>query len=167
MTTWPIILLLAAAAFMALEVMIPSFGMLGLLGATAYVFAVVLAFKVSTADGFIVAGAGLVILPAGFLLGFRLVKKTPLGRKTLLEAPPEESIQRGFSGTAAKLLGRSGVAITDLRPSGMADIDGLRTDVTAATSFVQKNTPVKVVRVEGTRIVVEPLTTAKEGTGAP
>jgi membrane-bound serine protease (ClpP class) len=156
MTTWPIILLLAAALFMALEVMIPSFGMLGLLGATSYVFAVVLAFKVSTADGFIVAGVGLLVLPASFLLGFRLMRKTGLGRKSLLEAPEASSIQRGFSGGLTALLGRSGVALTDLRPSGMADIGGLRTDVTAATTFVQKNTPVRVVRVEGTRILVEP-----------
>ena len=156
MTTWPIVLLLLAAAFMALEVMIPSFGMLGLLGATSYVFAVVLAFKVSTADGFIVAGVGLVVLPAAFLLGFRLMRTTGLGRKTLLEAPDAKSIQRGFSEGLTALLGQSGVTLTDLRPSGMAEIGGLRTDVTSATAFVEKNTPVRVVRVEGTRILVEP-----------
>jgi membrane-bound serine protease (ClpP class) len=152
--TWPIVLLIAAAAFMMLEVMIPSFGMLGLLSATSYVFAVVLAFKLSQADGFVVAGAGLVILPAAFLLGFRLVRKTPFGRKTLLDAPAEDSIQRGFQNQL--LVGQSGVAVTDLRPSGVAEIAGKRTDVTAATSFVSKNTPVTVISVDGTRIVVEP-----------
>src|SRR5688572_21611681 len=94
--TWPIVLLIAAAALMILEVMVPSFGMLGLMAATSYVFAVVLAFKTSAVDGYIVAGTGLVILPAAFLLGFRLVRKTPLGRKTLLDGPEEETIQRGF-----------------------------------------------------------------------
>jgi membrane-bound serine protease (ClpP class) len=154
--TWPIVLLIAAAAFMLLEVMIPSFGMLGLLSATAYVFAVVLAFKLSPADGFVVAGVGLVILPAAFLLGFRLVRKTPLGRKTLLEGPAADSIQRGSTAQHQLVLGKSGVALTDLRPTGVAEIAGVRTDVTAATGFVPKHTPVTVVSVDGTRIVVEP-----------
>lgn len=154
--TWPIVLLIAAAAFMILEVMIPSFGMLGLLAATSYIFAVVLAFKTSAADGYIVAGTGLVILPAAFLLGFRLVRKTPLGRKTLLDAPAVGSIQRGFTAQHRLLLGKSGVAVTDLRPTGVAEIAGVRTDVTAATGFVPKETPVTVVSVDGTRIVVEP-----------
>jgi membrane-bound serine protease (ClpP class) len=160
--TWPIILLLAAAALMMLEVMVPSFGMLGLLSATAYVFAVVLAFKTSTLDGFVIAGTGLLVLPAAFLLGFRLIRKTPFGRKTLLEAPPAGSIQRGFSAQNLPLLGQSGVALTDLRPSGVAEFGGVRTDVTAATSFVQKSTHVTVIQVDGTRVVVEPSPEGKE-----
>jgi membrane-bound serine protease (ClpP class) len=160
--TWPIILLIAAAAFMVLEVMVPSFGMLGLLGAASYVFAVVLAFKTSAADGYIVAIAGLIILPSAFLLGFRLVRKTPLGRKTLLEAPAEETIQRGFGAQKMALLGQAGVALTDLRPSGAADIGGARIDVTAATAFVRKDTPITVVQVDGTRVVVEPSADRKE-----
>jgi membrane-bound serine protease (ClpP class) len=160
--TWPIVLLLAAAALMMLEVMLPSFGMLGLLSATAYVFAVVIAFKQSTADGFVVAGTGLLVLPAAFLLGFRLIRKTPFGRKTLLEGPPAESIHRGFA--IHTLLGQSGVALTDLRPSGVAEIGGVRTDVTAATAFVQKSTRVTVIQVDGTRVVVEPSQEAKERT---
>jgi membrane-bound serine protease (ClpP class) len=166
LTTWPIILLLCAAALMMLEVIIPSFGMLGILSATSYVFAVVLAFKVSPADGFIVAGAGLLILPAAFLLGVRLVKKTPFGRKTLLEGPAPSSIQRGFSESHRLLLGQRGVAATDLRPSGVAEIGGARIDVTAAADYVPKNTPLTVLRVEGTRIVVAP-DPPKEGNAAP
>lgn len=158
--TWPIILLLAAAAFMMLEVMVPSFGMLGLLSATSYVFAVVLAFKNSTADGYVVAGTGLLVLPAAFLLGFRLIRKTPFGKKTLLEAPAADSIQRGFA--VQKLLGQSGIALTDLRPSGLAEIGGVRTDVTSATAFIQKSTRVTVILVDGTRVVVEPSQEGKE-----
>jgi membrane-bound serine protease (ClpP class) len=166
-STWPIILLLAAAALMILEVMIPSFGMLGLLAATSYVFAVVLAFKQSAADGFVVAAVGLVVLPAAFILGFRLIRRTPFGKKTLLDPPSQSEIQRGFSEGLGALVGQSGVALTDLRPSGRAEFGAIRTDVTAATAFVMKNTPVKVVRVEGTRIVVEPDAGSPQGTPAP
>jgi membrane-bound serine protease (ClpP class) len=160
--TWPIVLLLAAAALMWLEMMIPSFGMLGLLAATAYVFAVVLAFKSSTADGYIIAGAGLVILPSAFLLGFRVMRTTRVGKKTLLGAPARDSIQRGFLEGAKALQGASGVALTDLRPAGMASLGGLRTDVVSSTAFIAKGTPITVIVVDGTRIVVEPARTPNE-----
>jgi membrane-bound serine protease (ClpP class) len=90
------------------------------------------------------------------------MRKTPFGRKTLLDAPDSSSIQRGFSEGMAALVGQSGVALTDLRPSGVAEVGGVRIDVTAATAFVQKHTRIKVVLVEGTRIVVEPSLDGKE-----
>lgn len=164
--TWPIVLLLGAGLLMWLEMMIPSFGMFGLLSATAYVFAVVLAFKQSHADGFIVAGAGLVILPASFMLGFRLMRRTRLGRKTLLDAPSEDSIQRGFVANPKALQGLTGVAITDLRPAGCADLGGVRTDVVSSTGFLLKGTRVTVVLVEGSRIVVEPARVPTEQKGS-
>jgi membrane-bound serine protease (ClpP class) len=164
---WPIILLIAAAALMWLEMLVPSFGMFGILSAAAYIFAVVLAFKSSPADGYVVAGAGLVVLPASFFLGFRVMKKTPIGRKTMLDAPPPESIQRGFVENRAGLLGSTGVALTDLRPAGRAELGGLRADVVSSTAFVAKGTKVAVVLVEGTRIVVEPVPSQIEQKGPP
>lgn len=161
--TWPIVLLIGAAVLMWLEVMVPSFGMFGLLSATAYIFAVVLAFRSSQPDGFIVAGAGLVVLPAAFLLGFRLMRKTPFGRKTLLDAPAPDSIQRGFVTNSEALVGKVGIALTDLRPAGAAEIGGQRTDVVSSTAFIRKNTPIKVIQVAGSRIVVEPVSDEPKG----
>lgn len=53
-----------------------------------------------------------------------------------------------------ELIGKSGVAITPLRPSGIADIEGRRVDVLAAGSFIEKNKRVVVVRAEGMHILV-------------
>jgi membrane-bound serine protease (ClpP class) len=55
------------------------------------------------------------------------------------------------------LLGKSGVASTYLRPSGVALIDGQRADVLTQGEFIQQGTPVRVTRVEGARIFVEPI----------
>lgn len=58
--------------------------------------------------------------------------------------------------TSAKqsLVGRSGVSITPLRPSGIAEIDGQRVDVMTAGAFIEKNKTVTVVRAEGLHILV-------------
>lgn len=55
------------------------------------------------------------------------------------------------------LMGRSGMALTYLRPAGHALIDGERIDVLTEGEFIAAGTPIRVVRVEGSRIFVEPI----------
>ena len=57
----------------------------------------------------------------------------------------------------ASLLGREGVAMTPLRPAGIAKIEGTRVDVTAAVDFVEAGTRVVVEKVEGGRVRVAPV----------
>ena len=52
------------------------------------------------------------------------------------------------------LLGVEGITLTILRPSGTAIINDERIDVVSEGGFIPKNTKVKVVKVEGARIVV-------------
>ena len=44
-----------------------------------------------------------------------------------------------------------------LRPAGVASIDGQRVDVLTEGDFVPAGTPIRVTRVEGARIFVEPI----------
>jgi membrane-bound serine protease (ClpP class) len=52
------------------------------------------------------------------------------------------------------LLGQTGTAFSHLRPSGMALINGQRVDVVTEGAMIDKGTPIKVVAIEGLRIVV-------------
>ena len=57
-----------------------------------------------------------------------------------------------------ELLGQTGVTLTVLRPAGSSIINGKRVDVVAADGgFVEKGTTVKVVEIEGLRVVVRPV----------
>jgi membrane-bound serine protease (ClpP class) len=53
-----------------------------------------------------------------------------------------------------ELLDQSGVALTALRPAGTALINGKRVDVVTEGGFINKGTAVKVVAIEGLRVVV-------------
>ncbi|MCK5128233.1 MAG: hypothetical protein KAQ68_00160 [Clostridiales bacterium] len=55
-------------------------------------------------------------------------------------------------------VGKEGVALTVLRPAGTCDFNGVRLDVVTEGSFIQKGTKVKVIRVEGRKILVAPST---------
>ena len=52
------------------------------------------------------------------------------------------------------LLHQSGETITALRPSGMATINGQRVDVVSEGSFIEAGRPIRVVAIEGLRVVV-------------
>jgi membrane-bound serine protease (ClpP class) len=80
----------------------------------------------------------------------RLSKKIhgPYLEATLADARIDRSVETAISA------GRTGKAITLLRPSGKAMIDDRRYDVVTRGEFLDKGTPIRVVSVKGARIVV-------------
>ncbi len=68
----------------------------------------------------------------------------------------EERSDAGYIATGQHdaLVGKEGVAFTPLRPSGTGLIDGRRVNVAADGEFIEKDSPITVVEVEGNRIVV-------------
>ncbi|RPI72927.1 MAG: nodulation protein NfeD, partial [Ignavibacteriales bacterium] len=54
-----------------------------------------------------------------------------------------------------ELIGTEGIALTDLRPAGSADINGTRYDVVADWQFIERGKKIKVLRVEGIKVVVK------------
>ena len=57
----------------------------------------------------------------------------------------------------SKFLGAVGVCVTDLRPAGTIAIDGEPVDVVAEGSFVKQGDSVKVINVDGSRVLVRQI----------
>ena len=53
-----------------------------------------------------------------------------------------------------ELVGKTGVAQTNLHPSGMALVNGQRVDVVTEGNLIERGTPIEVIAVEGIRVVV-------------
>lgn len=65
----------------------------------------------------------------------------------------------GYTGTIdkRKYLGVTAVCVTDLRPAGTVTVDGTPLDVVADGNFIKKGTTVKIVNVDGSRILVRQI----------
>lgn len=50
---------------------------------------------------------------------------------------------------------KEGVSLTILRPTGIADFNGIKLDVITEGEFIQKDKKVKIIQVQGNRIVVK------------
>ena len=54
----------------------------------------------------------------------------------------------------SKFLGATGVCVTDLRPAGTININGEPVDVVTEGSFIKAGESVKVINVDGSRVLV-------------
>lgn len=87
------------------------------------------------------------------ILAKYLPKSTVFNRLVLSEA---EKAEEGFVSVSEEpsLLGKYGVAVTILRPVGIAEIEGKRVEVVSDGEFIQPGTKIKVIKVEGMRVLV-------------
>jgi membrane-bound serine protease (ClpP class) len=88
------------------------------------------------------------------LVAFRFLPRTRAGRQLVLES----ATTRGTGFTSApdqsSLLGKVGLAQTDLRPAGVARLGDQRVDVVTDGSYVSAGTRIRVIEVAGMRVVV-------------
>ena len=137
------------------EIFIPG-GVVGTMGGLSVLAAIIMGFTHSGTLGATLLVAGVVLVPACVIGAMNIAPKLPFSKKLFLQESLDA--EKGYVSQGEgldRLEGREGVATTDLRPSGIAEIDGRRTDVVADGEMIEKGTQVKVVHVEGNRVVVE------------
>lgn len=144
----PIIFVLVGIAMIVAEVyLIPGMNVIGILGALLMLFAIGMAFmQIGVMGGFLtMAGATSVTVGTFWWLWTsgawdRFVLSTSLKSDDKLLV--RESEQR------ARYLGKQGTAITPLRPTGIAEIEGERIEVVTEGDFISAGSAVKVVAMD-------------------
>ena len=148
-----ILIQLVAAAVLIAEVIIPSGGLLGILAAGLIGFSLYTVFTdVSVNAGYAFLIADVVALPVIVLAGLKMLAKSPAALRT------ELSSSAGVTSQSADLetyLGKSGLAETNLRPSGIALIEDRRVDVVSRGEYIDKGAEIVVAAVTGNQIIVE------------
>jgi membrane-bound serine protease (ClpP class) len=161
---WEELLLALLGVFLfALELfVIPGFGIVGILGLLALLGALVMStLGAGSHSGFVLwavvrmgfSVALAIVLTALFL---KFLPKLPIGRKLILSTALDTS--DGFSSAPPsdyQWLGRTGHAHSTLRPAGIADFQGHRVDVVSDGEFIDAGSPIRVLHVDGNRIVVQ------------
>lgn len=163
--SWEVVLFVIGVVLLLAEIfVIPGFGIAGITGLTAVLLA--LGFSLIGNVGFsfpsgeaissavlTLASSLVMLVIAMFSLGRFLPRSQRFGQLVLA---PTLSTDTGYTSadTHTEWLGRTGVAITGLRPSGTAEIDDNRIDVYTSGEYIEKGTAVEVVEVRGSRVRV-------------
>jgi membrane-bound serine protease (ClpP class) len=148
-----ILLFAAGIVLLILEIFVPSFGIFGILGILSLLAAVILAAYDTGNALMSLLVAGLVSLVI-ILIFVKYFKHRGIWNKFILR--DQLTREAGYSSSQPKedLLGKEGVSVTPLRPSGTAMIGDERVDVVTSGEFIEKNKAVVVIKIEGNRIVV-------------
>ncbi len=146
--------------FIIVEIFTPGFGFFGVSGIILSVIGIVLR-ATHGGNGNPVVQALLLLLIMIIVCIVAFVFMAVSSKKGWLSKTPfvmkESAVSTGVSeGTAdySCLVGKVGKTLCALRPSGIVDIDGVRYDVVAENEFIDADVQIKVMRVEGVRIVV-------------
>lgn len=148
----PAILLAIGIGLFFLEAIIPSMGLITVAGVVSVTSAVFLAFRVSTAWGGVFFVLAVASIPAAVLFFFYVVRRTSIVHKDT------EGDYEKAGRDAEGLVGQEGVALSDLRPTGVARVAGRRIDVVAEGSFIEDGSRIKVIRADGFKILVREVT---------
>ena len=149
-----ILLLVVGMIAMAAEVLIlPGFGIAGIVGGLTLIGGIVASW---TYYGPFWGGVTII----GTVIGTIALSVFAFKSKTLRKRFVLETQLKHGGGTESQdrlaLKGKRGITITNLRPSGMADIDGERIDVVSEGGYIERGQEIEVVEIEGPRIIVAP-----------
>lgn len=151
-----IILFIAGFILIGIEMAIPGFSIPGVSGIICLVVAVFLVSD-SFVEGAIIALIIMALLGIMFAIILGILSKAKLKSPIILK--DEQNKEKGFisSSDLKYLLGKQGVAITDLRPSGTADFEGIEFDVISEGKYISKDTKLVIYKVQGSKLIVKAL----------
>ncbi|MEI0478845.1 NfeD family protein [Brachyspira pulli] len=136
--------------------LIPGFGVTGILGIIGIVSSIFISFGINN-----IAAATLVIfislivdIVLIILIARFFVKSKDLKRNVILDSDTS-----GYNSSVSynDLLNKEGIADTFFRPSGYIIIDDKKYDAISEGEFIDKGSKLKVILVEGNKIVVKKL----------
>jgi len=134
---------------------IPGFVLAGISGIAAILASIFLTFgNIIQATYSILIALGISVI--GFFLLIKYIPSTRTWRKFVLST--EQKKELGYTvGTKdlKRLIGGKGISITPLRPSGIVEVNGKKLDALTRGEYVDSNTKIKVISIEGNKIVVE------------
>lgn len=150
-----IFLYMLCAALLVFEIFIPSFGMLTLLAVGAFAWATGLFFEMGSTVGWMGLASAAVIIPIFWILTYKIFPNTSVGRAMILKSSPRDiGDALPEQERLSQLAGKSGTAVSPLRPVGVCQIGGLRVVCIAETGFIARNAAIEVAGVQGHTVTV-------------
>jgi len=163
-------------ALVGVEVfLIPGFGLFGIVGALGIMAGLYLSLMGSlptTADftraGLVLSTTVLLIAVTAWVMIRSLPGSSRLAKSgVFLLQRTDRSIGYESARPRNDLVGVTGKAITDLRPSGTGLFGDERIDVVSESEWIMEGTPIRIVSAEGYRHIVRPVSATPAGQASP
>ena len=150
---WEIGLFLLGTLFLLMEILFTGVGLFAVLGISSIFVSLIWAMG-GDVDAVKVLLAGLVLAVVLFALIATKLPSSKLWERVVLRET--ESAEAGYNSVDdhGTLVGKEGIVISELRPSGKVEIDGNVYDVVSSGPYLEEGDRVVVAEAVGMRIVV-------------
>lgn len=138
---------------LVIEAIIPGFGLPGISGIILILIGIVLSMGTVT-SAIISLSIAIIITIFITILLVKYGHKSTLFNNIILNTSQQDEERYISTNVYDQYFGKTGRAVTGLRPSGTIEIDGQRLDAISQGEFIPKGTNIKVVKVEGSKIIV-------------
>lgn len=154
LTLFNIILLIVGFVLIGIELTAPGISVPGIAGTICLGLSVILTAD-SIEEGVVMTLCILAVL--GLMLGIMLwlLAKGKLVKPIILTDEQKKTEGYISSSDLEYLLDKEGVALTDLRPSGVGSFDGVNFDILSEGQYVTKGTQIVIYKVEGSKLIVK------------
>ncbi len=154
-----IICFVIGIGLLILEAFMPGFGAPGFTGLVLEVITLVMVWfehgPVATLAMLLIV---LLVLTIAISTGLRSIARGRLSKSSIINAETESNDEGYRSIEDLKVfMDREGTATSVLRPTGIADFDGVRLNVSSEGDFIPAGTKVRIIKVEGAKILVRAL----------
>lgn len=142
-------------ALLILECFVPGIGIAGILGGLLCIIGII---GLIPYIGWFVILVIMAIIIAVLLSIYFFAKTADRGKNPFVLSSKTDK-ESGFTANDdnSDILGKCGVAYTQLRPSGIAVIEDRRVDVVTDGEFIEAGTQVCVTDIQGRRIIVKKI----------
>lgn len=146
-----VLLLIVGFILVGIEMIIPGFGAPGISGIVCLVGGILFTAK-SIEEGLTITVVVIVVLAIMFTIVLTVFKrvKTPIVLDEELKGTHEFLNESDLE----YLIGKRGVATTDLKPSGKCKIEEIEFDVRAESGYIKKGTKVRISRIHENTIMI-------------
>jgi membrane-bound ClpP family serine protease len=151
-----VILFITGFVLVGIEMVIPGLHAPGIIGTTCLLVGIFLVSD-SVVEGAVITIFVLAVL--GIMLSIILGMLSRGKLKSPIILKDEQNKHKGYisSSDLNYLLGKRGVAITDLRPTGTGCFEEIEFDVISEGKYIPKGTQLVIYKVQGSKLIVKAI----------
>jgi membrane-bound serine protease (ClpP class) len=160
-----LIIFIIGVILLGLEIfVIPGFGIAGISGIILILISLLMALIskpftwTNLKEAISILTSSFVAVFFLFLIFLKFLPQTKAGKRFILATV--EDRKAGFISASEKfhhLVGKEGISLTPLRPTGKALIEGEKIEVLTEGEYIEPDQKVKVIRVEGNKVFVSQI----------
>lgn len=151
-----LIALVLGYVLLVIEFCIPGFGLPGITGIILAVLGVI-TLQPTPLQALLVVAVYVALLGIALAICLRSAGSGRISKSRLVLNDVATHSENAKNSDLSYFIGKTGTAQTPLRPVGVAEFDGVRLNVASECNYIESGEPVRVTRVDGTRILVDKI----------